>query len=164
MSPDLSFSVQYGTPAPELPRWRLRAWARQAVTGIAQARGGQDAGNTLPAFKAVALTLRLVDEDEGRALNREYRQRDYATNVLTFEYGVDPDGIARGDIVLCVPVLHREAHEQGKALLHHAAHLTLHGVLHALGYDHIEPDDAGQMEAIEIAILRKLGIPNPYQQ
>jgi probable rRNA maturation factor len=163
MSPELSFSVQYGTPAPELPRWRLRAWARHAVDGIAHARDSREATTTLPPFKAVVLTLRLVDEDEGRALNREYRQRDYATNVLTFEYGVDPDGTAHGDIVLCVPVLHREAREQDKALLHHAAHLTLHGVLHALGYDHIEPDEAGRMEAIEIAILQKLGIPNPYQ-
>ncbi|HUH60648.1 MAG TPA: rRNA maturation RNase YbeY [Candidimonas sp.] len=163
MSPDLSFSVQYATPAPELPRWRLRAWARHAINGIARARSGRDAESAMPPFKAAALTLRLVDEEEGRALNRDYRQRDYATNVLTFEYGIDPDGIAHGDIVLCVPVLLREAREQNKTLLHHAAHLTLHGVLHALGYDHIEPDEASQMEAIEIEILRKLGIPDPYQ-
>src|SRR3546814_7462330 len=83
-------------------------------------------------------TLRLVDAKEGRKLNREFRQRDYATNVLTFEYGTDPGGTARGDIILCVPVLRREAAQQRKPVLAHAAHLTLHGVLHALGHDHID--------------------------
>jgi probable rRNA maturation factor len=111
----------------------------------------------------VALALRLVDADEGRALNREFRGKDYATNVLTFEYGTDPDGQASGDIVLCVPVLRREADEQGKPLLAHAAHLVIHGVLHALGYDHLEPVEAEEMEALEIAILARMGLPDPYQ-
>ncbi|MGB3289039.1 MAG: rRNA maturation RNase YbeY [Burkholderiaceae bacterium] len=158
MYPDLSLAVQYGTPAPELPRWRLRRWVQHAVRGIAQAEGGG-----ADALRAVVLTLRLVDADEGRSLNHEFRGKDYATNVLTFEYGVDPEGTASGDLVLCVPVLHREAAEQGKPLLNHAAHLTVHGVLHALGYDHIEPDEAQAMEALEVRILGKMGIADPYQ-
>lgn len=166
MSIELSFSVQYGTPAPELPRWRLRRWAQQAVNGVARARQlaeGRQAP-AAPGFSAVALTLRLVDAQEGQELNRQYRERDYATNVLTFEYGVDPFGTAGGDIVLCVPVLHREAAEQKKTLLDHAAHLTVHGVLHALGYDHIEPDEAQEMEALETEILGRMGIANPYRE
>lgn len=143
-------------PAPELPRWRLRRWVQQAVNGVARAHQAPD-------FTAVALTLRLVDSQEGQELNREYRNRDYATNVLTFEYGVDPFGTTGGDIVLCVPVLHREAQEQQKTLLDHAAHLTVHGVLHALGYDHIEADEAQEMEALEVEILKKMGISDPYQ-
>lgn len=169
MSPEplLSLAVQYGTEAPQLPRWRLRRWVRHAVNGVAQAHQAiQGSGPThlsRAPFTSAALTLRLVDLDEGRALNRDYRERDYATNVLTFEYGVDPSGAASGDIVLCVPVLHREASEQNKVLLDHAAHLTVHGVLHALGYDHIDPDDASEMEALEVDILGKLGINDPYQ-
>lgn len=99
---------------------------------------------------------------EGRRLNHDFRQRDYATNVLTFEYGVDPLGVARGDIVMCVPVLVREAREQRKTLLDHAAHLTLHGVLHSLGYDHIKARDARRMEALETATLARMGIADPY--
>lgn len=159
MSPDLSLVVQYATPAPELPRWRLRRWAVQAVAGIARER--QECG--LPALRSVALTIRLVDADEGQRLNHEFRGKDYATNVLTFEYGMDAEGAASGDIVLCVPVLHREAQEQGKPALAHAAHLVVHGVLHALGYDHIDDDEAAAMEALEIDILNKMGIANPYQ-
>jgi probable rRNA maturation factor len=151
----LSLAVQYGMPAGELPRWRLRRWVALAVNAVAQ-EARQD-------FQAVALTLRLVDTAEGRRLNRDFRQRDYATNVLTFEYGVDPGGTASGDILLCVPVLQREAGEQGKPLLNHAAHLTIHGVLHALGYDHIDPGEARAMEGLEIRILAALGIGNPYQ-
>lgn len=158
MSPDLSLVVQYATAAGQLPRWRLRRWVLHALRGIARA-GGPDAD----ALRAVVLTLRLVDADEGRRLNREFRGRDYATNVLTFEYGTDPDGTASGDVVLCVPVLHSEAAEQGKPLLDHAAHLTVHGVLHALGYDHIDPDEASAMEALEVEILGKMGIADPYQ-
>lgn len=159
-TPSLGLSVQYATEAPELPRWRLRRWARRAVEMTA----AEEAGLLESArFQRVELTLRLVDADEGQRLNNEFRDRNYATNVLTFEYGVDPDGVAGGDIVLCVPVLHREAAEQHKSLLHHAAHLTVHGVLHALGYDHLEDDDAEDMEALEIRILASLGIPDPYQ-
>jgi probable rRNA maturation factor len=159
VSPGVALSVQYATEAPELPRWRLRRWVQHAVRQTAAEEA------TLldePRFRRVALTLRLVDDDEGRRLNLEYRERDYATNVLTFEYGVEPDGTASGDIVLCVPVLHREAGEQGKPLLAHAAHLTVHGVLHALGYDHLEEEDAHDMESLETRILAGLRIPDPY--
>ncbi len=163
--PELSLAVQYATAAPELPRWRLRRWAALAVNAVAQARNqaGHDREPVQPCFSAVVLTLRLVDADEARQLNGEFRERDYATNVLTFEYGVDPSGTASGDIVLCMPVLQREAQEQQKKLLDHAAHLTVHGVLHALGYDHIDADDANEMEALEVDILHKMGIANPYQ-
>lgn len=157
-APGLSLAVQYAVQADDLPRWRLRRWASQAVAGVAHARAG--AGQEV--FRAVTLTIRLVDADEGRQLNRDFRGKDYATNVLTFEYGTDPDGIASGDIVLCLPVLLREAAEQKKTLLAHAAHLTVHGVLHALGYDHIEPDEARYMESLEIAVLHKMGLANPY--
>lgn len=155
MYPDFSLSIQYAVAAPLLPRWRLRRWVGRA---LAQALAAPDPRAGQP----VALTLRLVDADEGRSLNAAWRQRDYATNVLTFEYGADPSGLISGDIVLCLPVLEREAAEQGKPLLHHAAHLTTHGVLHALGYDHIEAQEAERMEALETAILAAQGIPDPY--
>lgn len=160
MAPDLSLSVQYATPAPELPRWRLRRWVLQALSGVQKAEALAGAPNR---FRAASLTLRLVDADEGRRLNHEFRQKDYATNVLTFEYGIDPDGVAGGDIVLCLPVLHSEAAVQKKTVLDHAAHLTVHGVLHALGYDHVDPDDATDMEALETEILAKMAIADPYQ-
>lgn len=158
IEPRLSLAVQYAAQTDELPRWRLRRWVRQAVLGAARALS--ETGQTPP--RAVMLTLRLVDADEGRQLNRDFRGKDYATNVLTFEYGTGPDGTASGDIVLCLPVLRREATEQSKPLLAHAAHLTVHGVLHALGYDHIEPDEAHHMEALEISVLHDLGLSNPY--
>lgn len=156
MYPDLSLSIQYGVPAPGLPRWRLRRWVGRALA-LALKPPDPRAG------RPVALTLRLVGEDEGRALNQGYRQRDYATNVLTFEYGEDPSGVIRADIVLCLPVLHREAGQQGKPLVHHAAHLVTHGVLHALGHDHVDPREADVMEALETTILAAQGIPDPYQ-
>lgn len=106
---------------------------------------------TAQPFNAITLTLRLVDAAEGRRLNREFRHRDYATNVITFEYGIDSTGAAGADIVLCVPVLRREAREQNKTMLDYAAHLTVHGVLHAVGYNHIKSDEAKKMEALEIA-------------
>lgn len=152
--PELFLAVQYAAHAPELPRWRLRRWVRRAIDEVA-AEGAP--------FSSVALTLRLVDADEGRQLNNEFRQRDYATNVLTFEYGVDPFGAATGDVVLCLPVLRQEARDQGKPLLNHAAHLTIHGVLHALGYDHTEAQQAEVMESLETRILRKMRIDDPYQ-
>lgn len=151
----LSLTVQYGTPSPELPRWRLRRWVAAAARAAARAP-------VFP-FQSLDLTLRLVDADEGRQLNHEFRQRDYATNVLTFEYGADPAGTARGDIILCIPVLHREAAEQHKPLLAHAAHLTVHGVLHALGHDHVDAGEARIMESMETAILAGMGIPDPYR-
>ncbi len=152
-APELGLAVQYQIPAPQLPRWRLRGWVRRALNGAA---------SQMPELRGLQLTLRLVDAEEGRQLNRDYRERDYATNVLTFEYGQDPDGIRHGDVVLCLPVMAREAQEQGKPEAHHTAHLVVHGVLHALGYDHLEADDAQRMETLETRILAHMGIPNPY--
>ncbi|CAM5210394.1 Endoribonuclease YbeY OS=Castellaniella defragrans OX=75697 GN=ybeY PE=3 SV=1 [Castellaniella defragrans] len=156
MYPDFSLSIQYAMAAPELPRWRLRRWVGHALE-FALATPDPRAGSP------VALALRIVDADEGRSLNASYRQRDYATNVLTFEYGADADGLISGDIVLCLPVLIREAAEQGKPLRQHAAHLVTHGVLHALGWDHIEPDEAERMEALKTRILAAQHIPDPYR-
>ena len=151
MLPELTLSLQFSSVAkPEphraaLPRHKVTRWLRAALQDDAE------------------LTVRIVDASEGQALNRDYRQKDYATNVLTFEYGVDADGVIMGDIVLCVPILQREAREQHKTLLDHAAHLVVHGTLHALGYDHIETAEAQEMETLETRILKKMGIADPYQ-
>lgn len=157
--PRLYVAIQYSTPEPRLPRSRLRRWLRRALAVLAQ----QPAWDALQPVNGVQLTLRLVDAEEGRSLNQAYRERDYATNVLTFEYGPDPDGVWRGDIVLCVPVLEREAQEQAKDFHAHAAHLTVHGLLHALGFDHIEEDEALAMEALETRILASMRIADPYE-
>ena len=128
-----------------LGRASLRRWAQAAL------------------FAPAELTIRLVDAEEGRALNRDYRGKDYATNVLTFAYSEDEgDEITRADIVLCTEVLQREAQEQRKTLESHAAHLVVHGVLHAQGYDHETDAEAAEMEALEVEILAKLGEVNPY--
>jgi probable rRNA maturation factor len=106
------------------------------------------------------VTLRIVDGREGRALNRRYRGRDRATNVLTFVYD---DGVSlAGDIVLCAPVVAKEARAQHKALAAHYAHLVIHGMLHLQGYDHERDDDAARMEAREAVLLRALGYGDPY--
>ena len=118
---------------------RFRAWVRAALPGYAE------------------ITVRLVSATEGRRLNLAYRGKDYATNVLTFAYGKDA-----GDIVICPAVVGREAVEQGKPLARHYAHLTVHGVLHMRGYDHVRAVDAKRMERAEIRILKRLGHPNPY--
>ncbi len=108
----------------------------------------------------VAVALRLVGRAEGERLNAGYRGKPYATNVLTFVYDdVDP---LSGDLVLCVPVVRREAREQGKALADHCAHLVVHGMLHLQGYDHDRDRTARRMEARETALLATLGIPDPY--
>jgi len=111
------------------------------------------------------MTIRLVDEAEGRELNHTYRHKDYATNVLSFPADV-PDELLDipllGDLVICVPVVEREAAEQGKALEAHWAHLVIHGCLHLLGYDHIEDEEAEEMEALERTLLAELGHPDPY--
>lgn len=112
------------------------------------------------------LTIRLVDEPEGRELNHTWRGKDYATNVLSFPADI-PDGLLDipllGDLVICVPVVEREAHEQGKDLAAHWAHLVIHGCLHLLGYDHIDDDEAIEMEDLERKLLAELGYPDPYQ-
>ena len=145
--PRSSITVQYGAPGDDLPaRALLRRWARAAL--------GASAANT-------TIVLRFVDEVESRTLNRRHRGRDRPTNVLSFVYD-DEHGAPGGDIVLCAPVLRREAVEQGKSLAAHCAHLVVHGVLHLQGYDHERAADAGKMEARERAILAGLGFGNPY--
>jgi len=142
-SPSLSLSVQFDVPADALPRRpTLRRW-----TGAAAERD-------------LAVALRFVGAREGRALNRRYRGQDHATNVLTFVYD---DVVPRaGDIVVCVPVVTREAKAQGKTLRAHCAHLIVHGMLHLQGYDHERGADAARMEAREVALLAGLGYRNPY--
>lgn len=111
------------------------------------------------------LTIRLVDEAEGRELNRTWRGKDYATNVLSFPADV-PDELLDipllGDLVICVPVVEREAVEQGKTQEAHWAHLVIHGCLHLLGYDHIDDEEAEEMESLERILLAELGHPDPY--
>lgn len=105
--------------------------------------------------------MRVVGADEGRVLNHQYRGKDYATNVLTFAYSTEPTVCA--DLILCAPVLQREAAEQGKDLQAHYAHMLVHGALHALGYDHERDEaEAEEMEAEEIKTLARLGFANPY--
>lgn len=113
------------------------------------------------------LTIRLVDEAEARTLNQRWRDKDYATNVLSFVADI-PDGILDipllGDLVICAPVIERQALEQNKPLTAHWAHMVIHGCLHLLGYDHIEDDDAEEMELLEQQLLAELGYADPYQQ
>ena len=130
--------VQYAVPRRGVPGASLlRKWARAA--------------------SAAAITLRIVGEREGRALNRRFRKMSTATNVLSFPYGKN-----QGDLVLCHPVIRREARAQEKSVAAHYAHLVVHGCLHLRGYDHEKKRDAARMEAREIGILRRLGIHNPY--
>ena len=152
--PELSLAVQYSVADPRLPRWRLRRWVARAFSAATEIHGA--------APSRLQLTMRLVGLAEGRKLNASFRGKDYATNVLTFEYGTQPDGTASGDIVICVPVMAREAREQHKAFLSHAAHLVVHGTLHAIGYDHLTARDAKRMESLETQILSSIGIADPY--
>ena len=150
----LALAVQYGVSAPLLPRWRVRRWVQRALLAA-----HSEQALALSTFAAVVRIEGLAD---ARTLNAQYRSKDYATNVLTFEYGVAPDGTASADIVLCLPIMKQEARAQHKDFLDHAAHLTIHGTLHALGYDHVRARDAKIMEALEIKILAEMGINDPY--
>ena len=111
-----------------------------------------------------SVTIRVVDEDEARQLNHKYRDRDHATNVLSFVADFPPERALAdlGDLVICAPVVAREALAQGKALADHWAHLVIHGTLHLRGFEHTEPDAARQMEALEVKLLAALEIPDPY--
>ena len=152
--PKLALSVQYAerSIADVVTRPLLRRWVQAALMAPAE------------------LTLRFVDTDEARTLNRNYRGRDYPTNVLTFAYDENDDDSdsdnnsepTRADIVFCSAVLIDEARTQQKSLLAHAAHLVIHGVLHAQGYDHENDADATEMETLETFILAGLGWPDPY--
>ena len=141
--PAVSLTVQFDVAADALPRRAtLRRWALAAVE------------------RDLVVTLRFAGAREARQLNARYRDRAYATNVLTFVYD---DVVPRtGDIVLCVPVVTREARAQGKTLRAHLAHLIVHGMLHLQGYDHERGADAARMEAREIALLARLGYRDPY--
>ncbi|MCM0045773.1 MAG: rRNA maturation RNase YbeY [Burkholderiaceae bacterium] len=146
----LGLSIQHADRrlAEALPRAAIRRWAQAAL------------------FAPAELTIRLVGEDEGRELNRSYRGKDYATNVLTFAYAdgdvVADDDPVQADIVLCIDVLLAEAAERKIPVTQHAAHLIVHGVLHAQGYDHEGDDEAAEMEGLETEILEGLGFPDPY--
>ncbi len=153
METKLSLAVQYEHEAPQLTRARIRSWVQKTLKAVYKDRNKP---------VSAALTIRLTDNEESKSLNSTYRQKNYATNVLTFAYGTAPDNITYADIVICVPILQHEANEQGKPFMHHAAHLVIHGTLHALGYDHSESTEAEHMEGIEVSILSTLGIPNPY--
>ena len=139
----LALAVQYAGATQDVPTVaQFRKWAKQALRTDAE------------------IALRVVDEDEGRMLNREYRGKDYATNVLTFPLADEP--LLMGDIVLCAPVVAREAEAQQKPLLAHYAHLTVHGVLHLQGYDHETEAEAVQMENLETEIITQMGYADPY--
>lgn len=142
--PELRLSLQFADPAhrKELPRHKVTRWIRAALEAPAE------------------ITVRIVGEAEGRALNREFRGKDYATNVLTFDYSHEPVVVA--DLVLCAPVVEREAAELKLPVAAHYAHLLVHGTLHAQGFDHEEDDEAEAMEAQESQILLKLGLHDPY--
>lgn len=143
--PELRLSLQQpdGRHRATLTRSRVARWVRAALASSAE------------------ITLRIVDEDEGRALNRSYRDKDYATNVLTFAYQRAPTVIA--DLVLCAPVVAREARAQRKSLEAHYAHLVVHGTLHAQGFDHERAADAKKMQAREVELLGALGLADPYR-
>lgn len=113
----------------------------------------------------VEISLRIVDEEEGRSLNHTWRNKDYPTNVLSFPVGepIEQAPGLLGDMVICAPIVAREANEQGKTIEAHWAHLVVHGMLHLQGYDHEQQDEAEKMEALEISILDKIGYANPYE-
>jgi probable rRNA maturation factor len=140
----LRLSLQFADTAHRalLPRHRVARWIRAALDAPGE------------------ITVRVVGAEEGQALNRDFRARDYATNVLTFDYQREPVVVA--DLVLCAPVLTREARELGITLDAHYAHLLVHGTLHAQGHDHERDADAKRMEARETAVLRELGFADPY--
>jgi len=144
--PELSLSLQFAdaTHRAELPRHKVARWIRAAL-----AHPGE-------------ITVRIVDADEGRRLNREYRGKDYATNVLTFDYSHAP--LVSADLILCAPVVADEARKQKLSLEAHYAHLLVHGTLHAQGYDHEADDEAQLMEARESEVVMALGFADPYRR
>lgn len=140
----LSLTTQYATSAKHLPeRHQFRRWVQAALQHDVQ------------------ITLRIVDENEGRYLNKSFRGKDRATNVLTFVY--DNELPVYGDIIICAPVVVKEARKQRKNVMEHYAHLTIHAVLHLQGYEHEQEEEATAMEAQEAAIMQKLGYADPYK-
>lgn len=150
--PQVHVEIASGLSRAGIPqRTSFVRWVEAALRGAGRRRASE-------------VSIRLVDLDEGRALNRQYRQRDYPTNVLSFPADLPP-GLKLpllGDLVICTPVIAREAAEQGKRARDHYAHMTVHGILHLLGHDHIDDADAERMESLETGILARLGIANPY--
>ena len=146
MKPELSLSLQFADPRHRdlLPRHKVQRWIRAALE--------------LPG----EITVRIVDAEEGQALNRDFRGKDYATNVLTFDYAHEP--VVQADLVICAEVVEREAREAGIAIAAHYAHMLVHGTLHAQGYDHEADDEAACMEARESEILTALGLADPYER
>ena len=142
--PPLTLSLQFADTSDRaaLPRHKVARWIRAALDAPGE------------------ITVRIVGAEEGQALNRDYRQRDYATNVLTFDYSHEPVVVA--DLVLCAPVVQREAKEQRLTLEAHYAHMLVHGTLHAQGHDHEDEDEARVMEARESALMQSLGFADPY--
>lgn len=142
--PELSLSLQFADPRHKahLPRHKVVRWIRKALE--------------LPG----EITVRIVDAEEGQQLNREFRSKDYATNVLTFDYSHEP--VVTADLVICAEVVEREATEAGLDLAAHYAHMLVHGTLHAQGYDHEEDDEAACMEARESELMLALGFADPY--
>jgi probable rRNA maturation factor len=144
MKPALNLSLQFADPRhrPLLPRHRVARWVRAALLNPGE------------------ITVRIVGADEARGLNREYRQKDYATNVLTFDYQHEP--VVMADLILCAPVVEAEAREQRLDLVAHYAHLLVHGTLHAQGFDHETARQAREMEPRESALMLALGFADPY--
>ena len=146
MKPDLTLSLQFADAShrAELPRHKVARWIRAALEAPGE------------------ITVRIVGAEEGRALNRDYRAKDHATNVLTFDYSREP--VVSADLVLCAPVIERESRELNIALEAHYAHLLVHGTLHAQGLDHETDAEARVMEARETALMRALGFADPYRK
>ena len=148
----LDVSVSYAAPRTGVPAaTSFRKWVAAALRGR---------------IREADLAIRIVGAKEGRALNRHYRGKDYATNVLSFPAEL-PEGVKMpllGDLVICAPVVAREAKEQRKPVVAHYAHLTVHGVLHLLGWDHDDDKEAEAMEQLERDILAELGLPDPYAE
>jgi len=153
--PPFDLAVSYAVPRKGVPSApSFRRWVTAALNGYRD---------------EAQLAIHLVDAEEGQTLNRDYRHKDYATNVLSFP-AERPPGFPEdlafpllGDLIICAPVVAREAHEQGKPLNAHYAHLTIHGVLHLLGFDHEDAGEAEMMEQREREILARLGIDDPYR-
>ena len=144
MKPTLSLSLQFADKRHKdtLPRHKVARWIKAALDTDAE------------------IAVRLVDAEEGQALNRDFRKKDYATNVLTFDYAREP--VVMADLIVCAPVIEQEALEQGKSLEAHYAHMLVHGTLHAQGWDHMKKKEAEAMEAREREILAALGFGDPY--
>lgn len=146
----LQLSIQRAASAPGIPRTSsITQWARAALHGSGAGRA--------------TVTVRLVDEAESAALNKRYRSKRGPTNVLSFSYDMLAGAAGlNGDLVICAPLVAREAAQQNKHVRAHWAHLVVHGILHLRGYDHVQEKDAQTMEALEVRILKRLGFPDPY--